>query len=135
MVDIGLDSSARPGAERWLAGWTVEDWPCGWPYPDARSDKYSRGVVGIDTGSDHYPGAGGHDRLGAVYAGAGMVRFLGADRPAELIASSCPTWSSRPGRVQAHLFGSGWGERADGAGGARRTRWTPGCRPWWTPTG
>ena len=52
---------------------------------------------------------------GAVHAGAGMVRFLGADRPAQVIGSQLPNVVFAPGRVQAHLFGSGWGERADGA--------------------
>ena len=86
-----------------------------WPYPDARSDKYSRGVVGIDTGSDTYPGAAVMTVSGAVHAGAGMVRFLGADRPAQVIGSQLPNVVFAPGRVQAHLFGSGWGDRADGA--------------------
>ena len=52
---------------------------------------------------------------GAVHAGAGMVRFLGADRPAQVIGSQLPNVVFSPGRVQAHLFGSGWGERVDGA--------------------
>jgi NAD(P)H-hydrate repair Nnr-like enzyme with NAD(P)H-hydrate dehydratase domain len=26
-----------------------------WPYPNERSDKYARGVVGVDTGSEQYP--------------------------------------------------------------------------------
>ncbi len=51
---------------------------------------------------------------GAVYAGAGMVRFLGAHRPAEIIGAQLPNVVFSPGRVQARLFGSGWGERPDG---------------------
>ena len=72
-------------------------------------------MVGIDTGSDTYPGAAIMTVHGAVHAGAGMVRFLGADRPAQVIGSQLPNVVFAPGRVQAHLFGSGWGERADGA--------------------
>ena len=72
-------------------------------------------MVGIDTGSDNYPGAAIMTVHGAVHAGAGMVRFLGADRPAQVIGSQLPNVVFAPGRVQAHLFGSGWGERADGA--------------------
>lgn len=87
----------------------------GWPYPDAGSDKYSRGAVGIDTGSDTYPGAGVLSTYGAVYAGAGFVRFLGAARPADLLRHALPNVVFSPGRVQAHLYGSGWGERADGS--------------------
>jgi NAD(P)H-hydrate repair Nnr-like enzyme with NAD(P)H-hydrate dehydratase domain len=52
---------------------------------------------------------------GAVYGGAGYVRFLGAERPAATISAQLPNVVFSPGRVQAHLFGSGWGERADGA--------------------
>ena len=86
-----------------------------WPYPDERSDKYSRGVVGVDTGSDQYPGAAVMSTLGAVYGGAGMVRFQGAERPAKIIESQLPNVVFGPGRVQAYLFGSGWGDRPDGA--------------------
>ena len=80
-----------------------------------RSDKYARGVVGIDTGSDPYPGAGDavHPRRGARRSRDGPLprrRPAGEiDRPA-----SCPTSSSREGRVQSWLLGSGWGDRADG---------------------
>jgi ADP-dependent NAD(P)H-hydrate dehydratase / NAD(P)H-hydrate epimerase len=52
---------------------------------------------------------------GAVYGGAGYVRFLGAERPAATISDQLPNVVFSPGRVQAHLFGSGWGERSDGA--------------------
>ena len=86
-----------------------------WPYPDERSDKYARGVVGVDTGSDQYPGAAVMSTFGAVYGGAGMVRFLGAERPAKIIESQLPNVVFGPGRVQAYLLGSGWGDRPDGA--------------------
>jgi NAD(P)H-hydrate repair Nnr-like enzyme with NAD(P)H-hydrate dehydratase domain len=72
-------------------------------------------VVGIDTGSDTYPGAAIMTVYGAVHAGAGMVRFLGADRPAQVIGSQLPNVVFGSGRVQANLYGSGWGDRADGA--------------------
>ena len=52
---------------------------------------------------------------GTVYGGAGYVRFLGAKGPAATISEQLPNVVFSPGRVQAHLFGSGWGERADGA--------------------
>jgi hydroxyethylthiazole kinase-like uncharacterized protein yjeF len=115
VVDIGLGSIPSGTSDLWLWQLEVEDLAMRWPYPDARSDKYSRGVVGIDTGSDTYPGAAIMTVHGAVHAGAGMVRFLGADRPAQVIGSQLPNVVFAPGRVQAHLFGSGWGERADGA--------------------
>ena len=115
VVDIGLGSVPPGTSDRWLRQWEIEDLARHWPYPDARSDKYSRGVVGIDTGSDTYPGAAIMTVHGAVHAGAGMVRFLGADRPARVVGAQLPNVVFNRGRVQAHLFGSGWGERSDGA--------------------
>ena len=113
VVDIGLAGYAAD-AERWLREVDEDEVAVSWPYPDARSDKYSRGVVGVHAGSDQYPGAGVLATTGAVYAGAGMVRFLGSDRPAELIRRQLPNVVFSSGRVQAHLLGSGWGEQADG---------------------
>ena len=115
LVDIGLDDIPAGTSELWLRQFEADDLATRWPYPDARSDKYSRGVVGIDTGSDAYPGAAIMNVHGAVHAGAGMVRFLGADRPAQVIGAQLPNVVFAPGRVQAHLFGSGWGDRKDGA--------------------
>jgi hydroxyethylthiazole kinase-like uncharacterized protein yjeF len=115
VVDIGLGHIPSGTSDLWLWQLEAEDLAMRWPYPDARSDKYSRGVVGIDTGSDTYPGAAIMNVYGAVYAGAGMVRFLGADRSAQVIGSQLPNVVFGPGRVQTHLFGSGWGDRADGA--------------------
>ena len=66
-------------------------------------------MVGIDTGSDDYPGAGVMSTVGAVYAGAGMVRFLGAEAPADLIRDRLPNVVFSPGRVQAHLCRVGLG--------------------------
>jgi hydroxyethylthiazole kinase-like uncharacterized protein yjeF len=113
LVDIGLgtDHDERPD----LVGIDEDDLAHAWPYPTERSDKYARGVVGVDTGSDQYPGAAVMSVYGAVYGGAGYVRFLGAERPAATISAQLPNVVFSPGRVQAHLFGSGWGERSDGA--------------------
>jgi ADP-dependent NAD(P)H-hydrate dehydratase / NAD(P)H-hydrate epimerase len=115
LVDIGLDLHAAPDGDPWLRQLEEDDLARRWPYPDALSDKYSRGVLGIDAGSDAYPGAGVMATYGAVHAGAGMVRFLGATGPADTIGAQLPNVVFSPGRVQAHLLGSGWGERADGA--------------------
>jgi hydroxyethylthiazole kinase-like uncharacterized protein yjeF len=115
LVDIGLDEIPDGSSDLELRQWERDDVAARWPYPDARSDKYSRGVVGIDTGSDTYPGAAIMTVYGAVHAGAGMVRFLGADRPAQVIGSQLPNVVFGSGRVQANLYGSGWGDRADGA--------------------
>jgi hypothetical protein len=110
VVDISLGTGhdeRRPGR---LDGGLA----AAWPYPAERSDKYARGG-GVDTGSDQYPGAAVMSVYGAVYGGAGYVRFLGAERPAATISAQLPNVVFSPGRVQALLFGSGWGDRADGA--------------------
>jgi ADP-dependent NAD(P)H-hydrate dehydratase / NAD(P)H-hydrate epimerase len=112
LVDIGL--GAVHDREPLLVGMDEEQLAMSWPYPQVRSDKYARGVVGIDAGSEDYPGAGVMATFGAVYGGAGMVRFLGAARPARLIEAQLPNVVFAPGRVQSRLFGSGWGERSDG---------------------
>jgi len=114
LVDIGLEPADVPDGH-WLHRLELDDLALGWPYPDERSDKYSRGVLGIDAGSDAYPGAGVLSTYGAVHAGAGMVRFLGADGPAATIGAQLPNVVFSAGRVQASLLGSGWGERPDGA--------------------
>jgi hydroxyethylthiazole kinase-like uncharacterized protein yjeF len=113
VVDIGLGMDHDETAD--LVGLDEDGLAAAWPYPTERSDKYGRGVVGVDTGSDEYPGAAVMSVYGAVYGGAGYVRFLGAERPAATISAQLPNVVFSPGRVQAHLFGSGWGDRADGA--------------------
>ena len=111
LVDIGLDLP-RPG----LVKWERTDVAAVWPYPDATSDKDSRGVVGLDTGSDAYPGAGLLSAYGAVYAGAGMVRLLGSERVKDLVVPALPNVVTADDRVQAWVIGSGWGSRPDAAG-------------------
>ena len=67
---------------------------------------------------------------GAVYGGAGYVRYLGAERPAATISAQLPNVVFSPGRVQAHLFGSGWGERTDGAEVLQRVAEQPAPASW-----
>lgn len=94
-----------------------------WPVPGPESDKYSRGVVGIDTGSASYPGAAILGCLGALHAGAGMIRHR-PPWPMEAVASAlihrAPSVVQAEGRVNSWLVGSGWGE--DNNDGARLTR-------------
>ncbi|CAN5460940.1 hypothetical protein BH10ACT4_BH10ACT4_05420 [soil metagenome] len=44
------------------------------PVPD--DDKYSRGVLGVVTGSASYPGAAVLGVEAALHTGVGMVRYL-----------------------------------------------------------
>lgn len=80
-----------------------------WPAPDASSDKYSRGVVGLDIGSGRYPGAGLLGAAGALYSGAGMIRHCS---PSGLVRDEVvrrhPSITLGRGRVQAWVAGSGW---------------------------
>ena len=111
LIDIGLDLTGTAPA---LAAWESDDVAARWPVPGPTSDKYARGVVGIDTGSEAYPGAGVLSTLGAVYGGAGMVRYRGAQASAKIIGRELPNVVFAEGRVQSWLAGSGWGDRADG---------------------
>jgi hydroxyethylthiazole kinase-like uncharacterized protein yjeF len=112
VIDIGLD----PGTELpVLDAWDADRVRDGWPYPATSGDKYAKGVVGIDCGSEQYPGAGIMSVFGAVHGGAGMVRFLGPESARAVISTDLPNVVFAPGRVQAHLLGSGWGDKADGS--------------------
>lgn len=75
--------------------------------PDTDSDKYSHGVLGVVTGSEHYPGAAVIGVEAAVRTGVGMVRYLGAERAANLVLQRRPEIVTIQGRVQAWLIGSG----------------------------
>jgi hydroxyethylthiazole kinase-like uncharacterized protein yjeF len=110
-VDLGFEPDA---AVTRLDLLDVDDLAREWPYPDVRSSKYTRGVVGIDAGSASYPGAGILATHGAVFAGAGMVRFHGTEEARRVLTGALPNVVYADGRVQARLYGSGWGEREDG---------------------
>ncbi|MCP2031744.1 NAD(P)H-hydrate repair Nnr-like enzyme with NAD(P)H-hydrate dehydratase domain [Okibacterium sp. HSC-33S16] len=73
--------------------------------PTDTDDKYSRGVLGIVTGSAEYPGAGVLGVEGAARTGLGMIRYLGD--ATDLVLARRPEVVTLPGRVQAWLIGSG----------------------------
>ena len=110
LVDIGLGPWLRGGPALSIAETAdVASW---WPHPDAGSDKYTRGVVGVATGSDDYPGAALLSVAGASAGPAGMVRYAGG--AGDLVRAAHPPVivSSRvgdAGRVQAWTCGSGFG--------------------------
>lgn len=103
VADIGL----RLGATD-LYQAEIADLVAAWPCPDAHADKYSRGVVCLDTGSAGYPGAAVLSALGAAYSGAGMVRYTGP--AAGLILAATPSVVVQGGRAQSVVIGSGWGD-------------------------
>jgi ADP-dependent NAD(P)H-hydrate dehydratase / NAD(P)H-hydrate epimerase len=108
LVEIGLKLDSPQ-----VHQWEPADVATIWPTPDATSDKYSRGVVGFDTGSADFPGAAVLGVAGAIYAGAGMVRHLGSAPVASRVLDAFPNVVAAPGRVQALVIGSGWGDRKD----------------------
>jgi hydroxyethylthiazole kinase-like uncharacterized protein yjeF len=87
--------------------WTADDAAQCIAVPGERDDKYSRGVLGVITGSDQYPGAAVLGVEAALRTGVGMVRFLGAPRAADLVLQRRPEAVTASGRVQAWLLGSG----------------------------
>ena len=91
-----------------MAGsWTMQDVARVLRRPTALDDKYSRGVLGIRTGSDAYPGAAVLGVEAAWRTGIGMVRYLGPPVPTSLVLQRRPETVTVDGRVQAWLIGSG----------------------------
>lgn len=87
--------------------WTPDDAARHVRIPSAADDKYSRGVLGVITGSDQYPGAAVLGVEAALRTGVGMVRFLGGERVSTLVLQRRPEAVASDGRVQAWLIGSG----------------------------
>lgn len=87
--------------------WTAEQAAGVLRMPTASDDKYSRGVLGVRTGSDRYPGAAVLGVEAAHRTGLGMVRYLGDERPTALVLARRPETVTADGRVQARLIGSG----------------------------
>src|SRR4051794_269567 len=85
--------------------WTASDVAEVLRRPTAADDKYSRGVLGIRTGSELYPGAAVLGGEAAGRAGGGMGRYVGAARGLGL--QRRPETIPQDGRVQAWLIGSG----------------------------
>jgi NAD(P)H-hydrate repair Nnr-like enzyme with NAD(P)H-hydrate dehydratase domain len=83
--------------------------------PRDDDDKYSRGVLGVITGSVEYPGAAVLGVEAALHTGVGMVRYIGPERATNLVLARRPEVVTANGRVQAWLIGSGMDVKA-GAG-------------------
>jgi hydroxyethylthiazole kinase-like uncharacterized protein yjeF len=110
LVDIGLGPVLRADpAVRVPDAGDIADW---WPTPGPTSDKYTRGVVGIATGSAKYPGAALLSVSGALAGPTGMVRYAGSAHLEVVRAHPSVVAVSRvgdAGRVQAWVCGSGLG--------------------------
>jgi hydroxyethylthiazole kinase-like uncharacterized protein yjeF len=89
------------------AAWSATDAAGSIAVPGLDADKYSRGVLGVITGSTQYPGAAVIGVEAALHTGVGMVRYLGPRPAAELVLARRPETVTSDGRVQAWLIGSG----------------------------
>jgi hydroxyethylthiazole kinase-like uncharacterized protein yjeF len=111
LVDIGLD---LPAADVEALG--PED-VAGLLRPAQPFDhKYTRGVLGVRTGSAAYPGAAVLGVAAADSGLCGMVRYSGG--AADAVRAAHPEVVANDGRVQAWLVGSGSGD--DGAAALAR---------------
>ena len=75
--------------------------------PSDLDHKYSRGVLGVITGSAQFPGAAVLTTSAASATGIGMVRFHSSSGLAHLVLHSTPSAVVQPGKVAAWLVGSG----------------------------
>ncbi|MFG2038217.1 NAD(P)H-hydrate dehydratase [Dactylosporangium sp. NPDC048998] len=117
LVDIGLGGYLD--GDPALCVPDAADIAAWWPRPRANDNKYSRGVVGLSTGSAKYPGAAVLSVGGALAGPSGLVRYAGAAADAVRLHHPPVIANERvadAGRVQAWVCGSGLGtdERAYG---------------------
>ncbi|MCL8027233.1 NAD(P)H-hydrate dehydratase [Nocardioides bruguierae] len=106
LVDLGLDLPPAP-----VEALGAADVAALLPVPGGRDHKYTRGVVGVRSGSATYPGAGLLSVAGAACGLAGMVRYVGDSAVADRVREAHPEVVGA-GRVQAWVVGSGGGAAA-----------------------
>ena len=75
--------------------------------PSELDNKYSRGVLGVITGSAKFPGAAVLTTASASATGLGMIRFHSNSGLAHLVLHANPEVVVQPGAVTAWLAGSG----------------------------
>ncbi len=93
--------------ERKMIAWSAQEAANCIAIPLSLDHKYSRGVLGVITGSSNYPGAAVLTTSAAAATGLGMVRFHGSARLNLLVLNSTPATVIHPGKVSAWLAGSG----------------------------
>jgi ADP-dependent NAD(P)H-hydrate dehydratase / NAD(P)H-hydrate epimerase len=125
LIDIGLRDLPAPA----VAALQAADIAAILPRPEAESDKYRRGVLGLLAGSQRYTGAAVLATGSAIHGGAGMVRLVSAQPALTAALQHWPeavttvadpdapaTSVQAAGRVQAWAAGPGMGTD-DGAAG------------------
>lgn len=92
-------------------------------YPGPGDSKYTRGVVGLITGSDKYPGAAVLGVTAAAKAGAGYIRYMGTEYTQQLVLQSRPepVMGISPGsHIDAWVIGSGMADTGSASVGEAR---------------
>lgn len=87
--------------------WKVKDAARCIIIPSELDHKYSRGTLGVITGSAQYPGAAVLTTSAAVATGLGALRFHSNSGLAHLVLHQTPEVLVQPGPVTAWLAGSG----------------------------
>ncbi|MGN6635462.1 MAG: bifunctional ADP-dependent NAD(P)H-hydrate dehydratase/NAD(P)H-hydrate epimerase, partial [Oryzihumus sp.] len=113
VVDIGLRVDTVPAVQRL----THDDAALMWPVPGPGDDKYSRGVLGVVAGGEHYTGAALLSVTSVVCSGVGMVRYVGPPTPTALVRAQVPEAVMGAGRVQAWVVGPGLDAQDDSEAG------------------
>jgi hydroxyethylthiazole kinase-like uncharacterized protein yjeF len=87
--------------------WSARDVKKSIVIPSDLDNKYSRGVLGVITGSARFPGAAVLSSGAASATGLGMIRFHSSSGLAHLVLHKNPEVVVQPGPVTAWLAGSG----------------------------
>jgi hydroxyethylthiazole kinase-like uncharacterized protein yjeF len=87
--------------------WSAKDVKKSIVIPSDLDNKYSRGVLGVITGSAKFPGAAVLSTGAASATGLGMIRFHSSSGLAHLVLHKNPEVVVQPGPVTAWLAGSG----------------------------
>ena len=75
--------------------------------PRLADTKYLRGVTGLITGSERYPGAAVLSCKAAAKTNIGMIRYMGPQVCRDIVLDAVPEAVLGKGRVQAWVVGSG----------------------------
>ena len=87
--------------------WSTKDAKKCIAVPSDLDNKYSRGVLGVITGSAQYPGASVLTTSAAAATGLGMIRFYASSGLDHLVLHQTPSVVCHPGNVTAWIVGSG----------------------------
>ena len=93
--------------DRVLKKWSAKDASACIITPSDLDHKYSRGVLGVISGSARYPGAAVLTTAAASATGVGMIRFHSSSGLAHLVLHTTPSTVVQPGKVTAWIAGSG----------------------------